>query len=184
MQGETPKWGTYYGDFNDLSLCPMATKLGRSDPPYESVEWPGSKFSAWVNNGRPSWGPLPAAMAPTPGFGICSSVPSLPARLSVPRPGGPGLPRVHQVCPCFSIASTLGPAWTPAMTHPLSMTICTRRMSLSGRRVLSASTGMMEVQTVFSWIGLSERSGSKNCGPSSGIASSTPQAPGPKPAAL
>ena len=56
MQGDTPKWGTYYGDFNDLSLCPMATKLGRSDPPYESVEWPGSKFSAWVNNGRPSWG--------------------------------------------------------------------------------------------------------------------------------
>jgi len=56
MQGEEPKWGTYYGDFNDLSLCPMATKLGRSETPYESVEWPGSKFSAWVNNGRPSWG--------------------------------------------------------------------------------------------------------------------------------
>jgi hypothetical protein len=56
MQGETPKWGTYYGDFNDLSLCPIATKLGRSNPPYEFVEWPGSKFSAWVNNGRPSWG--------------------------------------------------------------------------------------------------------------------------------
>jgi len=56
MQGETPKWGAYYGDCNDMSLCPMATKLGRSNPHYESVEWPGSKFSAWVNNGRPSWG--------------------------------------------------------------------------------------------------------------------------------
>jgi prepilin-type N-terminal cleavage/methylation domain-containing protein/prepilin-type processing-associated H-X9-DG protein len=57
MQGETPKWGTYYGDCNDIFLCPMATKLGRSIPPYDSsVERPGGKFSAWVINGHPSWG--------------------------------------------------------------------------------------------------------------------------------
>ena len=58
MQGETPRWGAYYGDCNDVLLCPMATKLGRPNNPYPypSESWPGSKFSAWVYNEHPSWG--------------------------------------------------------------------------------------------------------------------------------
>jgi len=58
MQGETARWGAYYGDCNDVLLCPMATKLGRANnpSPYPSESWPGSKFSAWIFNRHPSWG--------------------------------------------------------------------------------------------------------------------------------